>query len=244
MYTFTGCSGFHYKHWKSAFYPEELSEKEWLPYYAEHFKTVEINHSFYSLPKEKELLHWYEQTPGHFRFTMKGSRYITHMKKLVDDKDLRAGLKKFYGAIEPLQGKLGCVLWQLPGNLHRNDEKLNTFCSLLSSNIKNVIEFRHQSWFTEEVLEILKERQVSYCIISAPDDLPEYIKASTDTAYVRFHGKTDWYQYEYSNNELSTWAERIKELSVKRTYLYFNNDAEARAPANAQQMQKLLDENH
>lgn len=242
MYTFTGCSGFHYDAWRKLFYPDDLSQKEWLPYYAKYFKTVEINNSFYRLPKKETLKKWHEQTPGDFLFTMKGSRYITHRKKLVDDENMRSALKNFYDTVEVLGGKLGCVLWQLPGNLHRNDKKLDTFCSRLSTDFKNVMEFRHGSWFTEPVTEILSKHQVSYCIISAPDDLPEDIHITTDTGYVRFHGKSQWYNYDYSEDELREWSSKIKNLSAARVYLYFNNDTHANAVNNGQTMRKLLNE--
>ncbi|HEX6982026.1 MAG TPA: DUF72 domain-containing protein [Balneolaceae bacterium] len=242
MYTFTGCSGFHYDDWKRLFYPEELSKSEWLPYYAEHFKTVEINNSFYRIPKKKTLEKWHGQTPGNFRFTMKGNRYITHRKKLVDDEHMRERLKFFYEVIEVLEGKLGCVLWQIPGNLHRKDEKLEKFCSRLSPDFKNVMEFRHKSWFVEPVMEILKKHNVSYCILSAPDNLPEQFITTSDTAYVRFHGKKEWYRYNYSDKELKEWSDRIKELKAERVYLYFNNDYEAHAVFNGQKMRELLDE--
>lgn len=243
MHTFTGCSGFHYKDWKGIFYPEELSTGEWLPFYARHFKTVEINNSFYRMPKKETLQKWYGQTPGNFRFTMKGSRYISHRKKLVDDENMRSGLKNFYDVIEVLGGKLGCVLWQLPGNLHRNDEKLDAFCSRVSADFKNVLEFRHTSWFTEPVIAILRKHNVSYCMLSAPDNLPEQIEATTDTGYVRFHGKKDWYVYDYSEKELSEWADKLQALSARRVFLYFNNDYEAKAVSNAQKMRQLLGEN-
>src|SRR5690625_4414701 len=239
MYTFTGCSGFHYDEWKERFYPSDLSKDEWLPYYAEHFNTVEINNSFYNLPEAEKLKTWHARTPGNFRFSMKGSRYVTHAKKLVNDDNMRNGVKKFYKAVENLKGKLGCVLWQLPGNQHRDEEKLDQFCSLLSTNFKNVMEFRHPSWFEDSIFEILANHGVSYCIISAPDDLPEQVCATTDTAYVRFHGKDEWYDYTYSEKEIKEWGPKLQELSVRRMYLYFNNDVEARAVKNAQQMQKM-----
>lgn len=243
MYTFIGCSGFHYDDWKGSFYPEDLSTDDWLPYYTNHFQTVEINNSFYSLPDEGQLKTWHKQTPAHFKFTMKGSRYITHMKKLMNDKDVQNGIKKFYNTISPLGGKIGCILWQLPGNLHRDDKKLDDFCSLLSRDFKNVIEFRHQSWFDDQVLQILKNHRVGYCIISAPDDLPELVEATTETGYVRFHGKDEWYKYDYSSKELEKWSKKINTLKTERVYCYFNNDFKANAIENAQMLKKKLTEN-
>lgn len=240
METFVGCSGFHYEQWEGTFYPEDLSESEWLPYYAKHFNTVEINNSFYNLPEKKEVTHWYEQTPDDFRFTMKGSRYVTHMKKLVDDEDTRDGVRQFYDAVTPLKEKLGCILWQLPGNQHRDDQKLDTFCSMLSSDFTNVMEFRHKSWFTEEVMQILRDHNVCYCIVSAPEDLPEYLETTTDTAYIRFHGKSEWYRYRYSESEMEEWSRDIDKLSADSVYLYFNNDFEAKAIENARQIKQNL----
>lgn len=242
MNTFIGCSGFHYEHWEGSFYPEELSKSEWLPYYAEHFNTVEINNSFYNLPEREDVTHWYEQTPDDFRFTMKGSRYVTHMKKLVDDEDTREGVKTFYDTAETLKEKLGSILWQLPGNQHRDDDKLETFCSTLSSDFTNVMEFRHPSWFTEEVLDILSNHQVSYCIISAPGDLPEVAHTTTDTAYLRFHGKEEWYRYLYSEKEMKQWAQKVQKLEAETAYLYFNNDAETNAIENARQIKEKLED--
>lgn len=241
METFIGCSGFHYDHWEGRFYPDDLSTDEWLPFYAEHFNTVEINNSFYSLPKDIKVKHWYDQTPDDFRFAMKASRYITHMKKLVDDKETREAVKRFYDSVEQLEEKLGAILFQLPGNQHRDDEKLDTFCKMLSNDFTNVIEFRHNSWFNEDVLKILQKHDVSFCIISAPGDLPELSKLTTDTAYIRFYGKTDWYNYHYSKEELSDWAKRIKGLQAQTAYAYFNNDAEAYSIENAEKMRSILE---
>ena len=240
MVKFIGCSGFHYEDWKKTFYPEDITKKEWLPYYADHFRTVEINTSFYSLPSEETLKNWHRQTPRHFKFAMKGSRYVTHQKKLVNDKNMREGVKKFYRRVEKLKGKLGCVLWQLPGNLHRNDKKLADFCSVLSTNFKNIVEFRHTSWFDEEVYKILKKNDVGFCILSAPDPLPETLTVTTKTAYIRFHGKNEWYDYNYYKKELKAWADKIKSIKAERVYCYFNNDAKAQAVKNAAFLKKEL----
>lgn len=242
MNTFTGCSGFHYDHWKGSFYPERLPKNKWLSFYAEHFKTVEINHSFYKLPKVETLQKWHRETPDSFRFTMKGSRYISHMKKIVDDEDVREGLQRFYKIVSELKEKLGCVLWQLPGNQHRDDEKLKNFCTLLSDRFNNVLEFRHTSWFTEPVFNILENQGVGYCVISAPEDLPELTRVTTDVGYVRFHGKKEWYRYDYSDKELHEWSNNIKQMNARDIYIYFNNDAEAFAVKNALKIKEKLKE--
>ncbi len=237
MRNYIGCSGFTYDHWKGSFYPEDLPKKKWLEFYAEHFDTVEINASFYHLPKEKTLDNWYDRVPGNFRFTLKGSRFITHQKKL---NDVEEPVKTFYDLASRLKGKLGCILWQLPGNQHKDLQKLRSFCDTLSSDFKNVIEFRHNSWFDEEVYEILHDYQIICSILSAPGGLSEEAIETADTAYIRFHGKTSWYKYNYSEQELQDWVQRLRKLKVRQVYGYFNNDYETYAPRNADRFCQLL----
>ena len=237
MKNFIGCSGFNYDDWKGVFYPEDVPKKKWLEHYAEKFDTVEINASFYHMPKEKTIDNWYERTPGNFRFTMKGSRFVTHQKKLNDPQE---PVKKFYELVSRLKGKLGCILWQLPGNQHKDTDKLKNFCKALSSDFRNVIEFRHNSWFTEEVYDIMKEHEVSFCVISAPGDLKEDAVKTADPVYLRFHGKKEWYKYLYSKEELKKWANKMKDLNARQVYAYFNNDYDANAPKNAEQFSKIL----
>lgn len=237
MTYYIGCSGWSYKHWKGMFYPDDLPQTKWLQYYVKYFNTVEINSTFYRFPKQETLLHWCEETPDNFRFTLKGSRYITHMKKL---KNVEEHLQNFYEQARVMGNKIGCILWQLPPNLHRNDEKLKAFCQALSSNFNNVIEFRHQSWFDDTVYKILQEHNVGFCIISTPD-FPEIVKETTDLAYIRFHGKDEeWYTYYYSEDELRKWAQQIKKLEAHHKYIYFNNDYQAHAVQNAQQLSDYL----
>lgn len=240
MKYFVGCSGFHYKDWKGKFYPEELNTQEWLSFYAEQFNTVEINNSFYKLPNKETVEHWYAQTPAHFIFTIKGSRYVTHMKKMKPGEKLKSAVQNVYDVADVLKGKLGCVLWQLPGNQHKDVEKLDRFCEILSPHFKNVMEFRHNSWYDEEVYAVLKKHEVSFCIISAPDGLKEDAVVTSDTVYARFHGKDEWYNYFYSEKEMQTWAARIKKLKGKRCYIYFNNDWNANAVENARMLREML----
>jgi len=237
MQKFLGCSGFYYKDWKGLFYPEDLPVKKWLPYYAEHFNSVEINSSFYHLPKASTLESWYESTPDRFNFTLKGSRYITHRLKLTRSEE---PLSYFFKLASLLRDKLGCILWQLPGNQHRNDEKLENFCKLLSGEFNHVFEFRHISWFDEEIYRILKKYKVGFCIVSAPGELPETIVKTSPVAYLRFHGKDEWYNYDYSDRELKLWAEKIKELNPKYFYAYFNNDWYANAVKNCKTLAELM----
>src|SRR5690554_1355913 len=189
MKTMIGCSGFHYKHWKGKFYPEKLPQKKWLPYYAQSFDTVEINNTFYRMPEEKNIRSWMEQTPAHFRFTIKANRYFTHQKKLHVDDDFRNQYEAFDTAVKILGNRLGCVLWQLPGSLRRDDSRIHNLFRLFDKTTVNVMEFRHESWFNDEIYNLLSEHNVSYCMLSAPGNLPEEVLATAPTAYVRFHGK-------------------------------------------------------
>ncbi len=242
MKTYIGCSGYHYSDWKEKFYPKDLQKKEWLNYYAEHFNTVEINNTFYKMPVEKDLMKWKEKTPKDFRLTLKANRYFTHQKKLKIDGDFKDRLETFVDLAEGLGDKLGCILWQLPGNLHKNVSKLKDLGQLLKNNSRNVLEFRHNSWFDDEVFDVLSEQEISYCMISAPDDLPEDARTTTKTAYLRFHGKKNWYNHYYSQNELQAWEKRLKELkNVKDLFVYFNNDHNAYAVKNAQKLKSLLE---
>lgn len=234
---FIGCSGFHYKDWKGKFYPEDVPQRKWLEYYADRFDSVEINNSFYRMPKEETVKKWYERVPEHFTFTLKGSRYITHIKKL---KDVSESVERFYHLSDLLKEKLGCVLWQMPPNLHLNLEKLRSFCSLLKPEYRNVIEFRHNSWYTNEVYDILREYHVGFCIISAPNDLREDAITTADFAYIRFHGKEEWYNYKYSQVEMERWSETIQRLEAKQIFIYFNNDWNANAIADGQVLRELL----
>lgn len=236
MKYYIGTSGFHYDDWKGEFYPEDLPQKEWLSYYAERFNTVEINNSFYKVPSRDTLRHWKDQTPVSFRFTMKGSRYVTHMKKLKDPKD---GMNNFYKAIEPLQEKTKCVLWQLPGNLHYHPEKLEEMGKYASRDYLNVVEFRHDSWFNDECMEILEKNKLAYCMISAPDNLPELATKTMNTAYLRFHGKKEWYRHLYTKKDLQKWLQKLGGVKPEEVYVYFNNDYEANAIKNARQLQEM-----
>ena len=242
MKTYIGCSGYHYSDWKEKFYPKDLQKKEWLGYYAKHFDTVEINNTFYKMPEEKKLKKWKENTPENFKLTIKANRYFTHQKKLKADGAFKDRLETFVDLAEVLGEKLGCILWQLPGNLHKDVSKLKDLGKLLKNNSRNVLEFRHKSWFDDEVFEVLAEQDISYCMISAPGDLPEKARATTETAYLRFHGKNDWYNHYYSQKELQTWEKRIKKLkNVKHLFVYFNNDHNANATKNAQKLKFLLE---
>ena len=231
-----GTSGWSYNHWKGRFYPSELERGGWLDYFTRHFTTVEVNMTFYRLPSARLLKSWYQQTPASFKFSLKGSRLISHIKKLKNTEEL---VKGFYRLAETLEDKLGCVLWQVPPSLKINPELLRGFLRQLPRGFANVIEFRHTSWYAEEVYQLLKEHHTAFCIVSAPR-LPSDAVTTSDTAYIRFHGIDSWYRHDYSDSELAQWAETIKAVPAEDCYIYFNNDYQAYAVKNAASLHRLL----
>lgn len=239
MENYVGCSGFYYKHWIDKFYPEDLPKSKWLGYYAEHFNTVELNNSFYRMPDEKAVKNWYTITPASFIFSVKGLRFITHLKKLTVDEMMIDYLTRFQNVISLLKDKLGPVLWQLPGNFNLNLTKLDKFCELLNTDFYHVFEFRNKEWFTQEVYDLLEKYKYGLCIVSGPEKVPEIVKSTSETGYVRFHGKA-MYSSNYSNEDLKEWKMKLEKLPAKRLFAYFNNDANAYAVSNAQYLTSLF----
>jgi len=231
LHYYTGTSGWHYDHWRDRFYPEKLAKAKWLEFYADHFNTVELNNSFYRLPSEAAFANWYNSSPPNFIFAVKVSRFITHIKRLRNSEE---PVDTFITRAKGLGEKLGPLLYQLPPNLHRDDDRLESFLSILPSGMKHVVEFRHQSWLEDSVFEILHKHNVGLCIFDMPD-ISCPLVATADFAYIRFHGSTGLYSSCYSNEELADWVKRLTNLAanVKVLYIYFNNDAEAFAVRNA-----------
>lgn len=231
-----GCSGWLYNDWKGLFYPEDLDKAKWLEYYSSQFNSVEINNTFYKFPKKELFQDWYNKVPKDFTFTLKGSRVVTHLKKLNDPGNQ---VKNFFEQAEVLKDKIGAILWQLPGNIHKKSNRLENFCKILSSDFKNAIEFRHESWFDDEIVEILNKYKVAFCVISAPQ-LPETFYKTANFIYLRFHGKKDWYKHNYSKEELKSWKKKLEENKTYNAFLYFNNDYKANAPKNAKELSYLV----
>ena len=239
---YIGCSGWHYEHWRGTFYPEELPKAKWLSFYARQFTTVELNNSFYHLPSEKAFTTWRESTADNFVFAVKVSRFITHIKRL---RNLGSAVENFLCRAGLLKGKLGPLLYQLPPSMKRNDELLQDFLSTLPSNYQHVIEFRHESWIDERVFDILRRHNVGLCVFDMPG-LSCPLVATSDFAYVRFHGSEGLYSSSYSDEELDQWAQRIARLgqNLRVIYIYFNNDAQAFAVENAIRLKNLLQPPH
>jgi uncharacterized protein YecE (DUF72 family) len=235
---YIGTSGWVYPHWRDVFYPPKLAQSKWLEFYTRHFPTVELNSSFYHLPTEKAFSNWRDTSPQGFVYAVKVSRFITHIKRL---KDVEEPVATFLDRARHLEEKLGPLLYQLPPNMHRNDERLDHFLSLLPKGLRHVVEFRHESWLDEGVFDILRKHNVGFCVFDMPD-LPCPLLATADFAYIRFHGSTGLYWSCYSDEELEHWAQKIPALAkdLDAVYIYFNNDAQGFAIRNAQTLREKL----
>ena len=230
--TCIGCSGWNYDDWRGRLYPPGVPKRRWLEVYAEHFDTVEVNTTFYRLPKREAVAAWAEQTPEGFEFAVKASRYLTHIKRLTD---VGEGVSRFFERIEPLieAAKLGPVLWQLPANFHRDDERLAGWLAALPLG-QHTIEFRHPSWFVPEVMDALRAARVALTIGDHPTRPFQSYEATADWRYVRFHYGSRGRRGNYSATEIETWARRIAQWRRREdVYAYFNNDWNGYAPANA-----------
>lgn len=217
-----GTSGWHYGHWVGPFYPEGMSSPAFLGFYAQRFHTVEINNTFYSLPREATLEAWRDDTPKGFLFACKASRFITHMKKLSDPK---RSVKRFFDTIDVLGPKLGPVLFQLPPRWHVNADRLRAFLKALPDRYRYAFEFRDETWFRDEVLQSLERARAAFCIYDlAGRQSPEHV--TTDLVYVRLHGPGEAYQGRYSDAALRRWAGKIVTWSQqgRDVYCYFDND--------------------
>jgi len=236
-----GTSGYNYGHWRGRFYPEELPTRQWLSYYARTFPTVELNVTFYRLPRRSTFAGWYEQTPPDFTFAIKGSRVITHLKRLAE---VEEETRRFFAHAGELKEKLGVVLWQFPPSFRLDLAKLDSFCALLEAvagHTRHAFEFRHSSWFAPELYEFLRQRNLGLCVADAPR-WPTCEEVTADFVYVRFHGSERLYSSCYSTEELKTWAEKIARWrrEGRDVFAYFNNDAEGFALQNARELTNLL----
>lgn len=235
---FVGTSGWHYNDWQGIFYPPGLPKAGWLGYYARHFGTVEVNNTFYRMPGENAVTVWREASPPGFIFALKVSRFVTHMKRLVGTD---AAMQTFLSRAALLGDKLGPLLYQTPPQMKRDDGRLEEFLSFLPRRLRHVFEFRHQSWFDDAVLALLRRYNAGFCIYDLPG-LTSPVVVTADYAYVRFHGSRSLYSSLYSDDELTAWADKISALGkgVDTVYAYFNNDAQSHAVQNAGTLHGLL----
>jgi len=234
---FAGASGFSYKPWKGPFYPVDLPDAEMLAYYAQRLPAVEINNTFYRLPKAKLLEDWAAQTPEGFRFVLKASRRITHMQRLKDVGELLGYLFETAGTLGP---KLGPLLFQLPPHLKKDTDRLRSFLDLVPPDRKIALEFRNASWFEDDVFEALRAHDAALCVAETePDDkeggseLEVPLVATASFGYLRLRRET------YSDADLTTWAERMRAQGWSEAYVFFKHEDDGTAPQFAQRLMEL-----
>jgi len=232
-----GCSGWFYWHWRERFYPTGLPTSQWFSHYAKSFDTVELNAPFYSWPTDGTIKTWLRQA-GRRRmlYSVKVCELITHVKRFSGTKQL---VRDFGFVADQLGERMGCLLFQLPPSFDYSATRLRRILSQLEPQRKNVLEFRHRSWWNAHVYRELKSAGVIFCSTSSPK-LPAELIATAQDVYIRFHGVRRWYRDEYSREELADWAQRIASCGAKRVWAYFNNDYNASAIRNAQQLERML----
>jgi uncharacterized protein YecE (DUF72 family) len=235
-----GCSGWNYGDWRERFYPKGLPARLWLEHYASCFDTVEVNNTFYRLPNRSAVENWVRQTPSGFEFAVKASRYLTHIKRLTN---MDEGVRRYYERIEPLaeSPKMGPVLWQLPANFQRDDERLTGALEKLPKG-RHCFEFRHESWFREDIYRLLRRHRVALVIGDSPERPFQSYELTAGWTFLRFHHGRRGRRGNYSRRELEEWAARIRDWRDQvQVYAYFNNDWSAFAVRNALELKRLLE---
>lgn len=230
MNLYVGTSGFSYKEWKGSFYPKELPDKQMLHYYGEHFRTVEINNTFYRMPKAEVLAGWGDAVPGDFKFVLKAPQRITHMQRLKDCEDSVAYLLKAAGA---LKQRLGPLLFQLPPFFHKDAARLSDFFRLLPRDCRAAFEFRHQSWFDSEIFELLRAHKAVLCIAEAENDLEIPFEPTAAWGYLRLR------RPDYDEAELKAWVERVKQQKWQDVFVFFKHEEAGKGPAMAKRLLEL-----
>jgi uncharacterized protein YecE (DUF72 family) len=228
-----GTSGYSYKEWKGSFYPEKLPAKEMLAYYSSQLPTVEINNTFYRLPQKSLIESWKEQVPRSFKFSVKASQRITHFKRL---KDVQEETDYFLETVSGLQDQLGVVLFQLPPNMKKDLERFQTFVGGLPPQTRAAFEFRHPTWFDDDVLSLLSDKNLPL-VVSDTDDLPiSRIDRTADWGYLRLR------RVNYSERDLVEWIRRIREQDWKETFVFFKHEDEGTGPKLAAEFIRMASE--
>ena len=226
----TGTSGYSYSEWKGAFYPEKLPVKQMLHYYGERFSAVEINYTFNRLPKPSVLEAWAAEVPANFSFALKAPQRITHFQRL---KDSGESLTMFLEVAGVLKARLGPMLFQLPPNFKKDLPRLEEFLKLLPSTVRAAFEFRHASWFDDEVFDLLRRRKVALCIAEADDDLKVPFVATANWGYLRLRRE------DYTNPELKKWVKLVQSQDWRSTFVFFKHEDEGNAPKLAAKFLEL-----
>ncbi len=232
-----GCSGWFYWHWRGGFYPEGMPTTDWFRHYSEHFKTVELNAPFYSWPTTAAVRAWLRQAGRRkFIYTVKVSELITHVKQFTGTMTL----VRDFGHIADLLGpRMGCFLFQLPPSFHYSRARLDRILLQLDPVRRNVVEFRHCSWWNEKVFAAFRTAGAIFCACSGPR-LPDDLIKTADEIYIRFHGTKQWYRHDYSSEELAVWATKIRASGASRAWAYFNNDRDDFSIKNARSLFRQL----
>jgi uncharacterized protein YecE (DUF72 family) len=230
MNLYVGTSGYSYKEWKGTFYPEDLPDKQMLRYYGERFRSVEINNTFYRMPKTSVLEAWAGEVPADFKFVLKAPQQITHKQRLKDSGDSISYLLDVAGA---LKERLGPLLFQLPPYFRKDASRLREFLDLLPPDGRAAFEFRHQSWFDEEVFGLLRDHQAVLCIAEAENDLEIPFVSTADWGYLRLR------RPDYGDLELKAWSERVREQNWQDTFIFFKHEEEGKGPAMAKRFMEL-----
>jgi len=239
-HVYIGISGWNYVSWKDGFYAG-IPRKDWLRFAASQFTAIEVNATFYRLQEQTTFKRWRDETPKEFRFVIKGHRYLTHNKKLIDP---ATSILLERERAKGLGDKLAVVVWQLPQRFQKNLERLAGFAKALQRwpEARHAVEFRHPSWFDDEVAECLQAHRIANCLSDAAD-WPLWDAVTTDFVYVRLHGHARTYASGYSKARLESWADKIRRWRRKGydVHVYFDNDAEGHAPFDALRLMKLVE---
>lgn len=230
MNLYVGTSGYSYKEWKGTFYPKDLPAKQMLRYYGERFRTVEINNTFYRMPTASVLEAWAEEVGADFQFVLKAPQQITHRQRLKDAGD---SVSELLGVARALKKRLGPLLFQLPPNLKKDVPRLRAFLALLPSRCRVAFEFRHASWFDEEVLGLLRDHQAALCVADAENDLEVPCVATADWGYLRLR------RPDYGDADLKTWTQRVREQDWKDAFVFFKHEDEGKGPEMAKRFLEL-----
>src|SRR3989442_3767952 len=225
-----GTSGYSYKEWKGTFYPEGLPEKQMLRFYGERFRAVEINNTFYRMPKPSVLESWAAEVPPDFKFVLKASQRITHMQRLKDAGDSVSYLLKTVGS---LKERLGPLLFQLPPYLKKDATRLKGFLALLPTDRRAAFEFRHQSWFDEEIFGLLRDHQGVLCIAEAENELEIPFVSTADWGYLRLR------RPDYGDAELKSWVKRVRQQNWREAFIFFKHEEEGKGPQIARRFLEL-----
>jgi uncharacterized protein YecE (DUF72 family) len=239
---FIGTSGWSYKHWSGIFYPSNVQPNEYLEYYITRYDCVELNSSFYHLPKPTTIEGWLKRTPDSFRICPKLSRFITHQKRL---KDVEEPLRRFFDLFETMKSRLGPVLIQLPPGFLFNRSSVTNFLQILKNNYINyrfAFEVRHNSWIADEFMSLLVQHDMAFVIADSGKRFPYHEAVTSDIVYLRFHGPEKLYASDYTNTDLQFYADKIDNWlnNGKEVWVFFNNDFHGYAVKNADTLRNMI----